>query len=667
MSDGEGKEQPRGDQLDETVSVIKALTIGGRDPMEVEGSNQVSVDEQHSDIFNKAGAIEPPYSPAMLCRLFEHSEGLRPPVDSYCVNIDGFGHDFQAAFDLESEEDRRILATTIKKNMGPRLITEEVRKAFRVREEIAKDGDDKNTADGNPNPTNEEIRDRFGPEFAQIADDMAEERADLVNFFQACCSEMSFVKLRRNTRQDLEITGNGYWEVIRNAGEELSQFVWLPSFSMRLMPLGVPITVNVPIKQNDLSYKKFERRKRFRRFVQVLEKHTVYFKEYGDPRVMSATSGIYYDTVEALHKAEDKEDGAKAVEATEVKHFKLDSPRSSYGVPRWIGALLSVFGSRMANEINFLYFDNKGVPPLAMLVSGGHITKESTTRIQDFVNTELKGRTNFHKILILEAEPATGTTQADASRVKIELRPLTSAQQQDALFQKYDERNLDKIGNMFRLPRLLRGDIRDFNRSTAMAALNFTEMQVFQPEREDFDFVMNREFFADMEVKYWTFESLAPVTRDPTAMSTMIKEQSAAGNLVPEESRDLLQDVFNRSFKRIDQEWTKFPLPLTLAGVQQGATPDDKPTTEGVAKGIGAAIVTNVVKELLALRGLSAQAEQKAYDQIVPQIIKDADEGDDDKEMIAVPVAVWEEMVKLDESKTEAGEQVPEKTDEGSV
>jgi capsid portal protein len=76
--------------------------------------------------------------------------------------------------------------------------------------------------------------------------------------------------------------------------------------------------------------------------------------------------------------------------------------------------------------------------------------------------------------LILEAERvdsqaigAAGAGAAAQARMKIEIVPLTDSQQKDALFQAYDERNADKIGQAFRLPRLLRGDVRDFNRSTA--------------------------------------------------------------------------------------------------------------------------------------------------------------------------------------------------------
>ncbi len=116
-------------------------------------------------------------------------------------------------------------------------------------------------------------------------------------------------------------------------------------------------------------------------------------------------------------------------------------------------------------------------------------------RIERFIEENLKGKANFHKILILEAD---GAGTGDGGRAKIELRPLTDAQQQDALFQVYDERNIDKVGSAFRLPRLLRGESKDFNRATAESALRFAEDQVFQPERDEFDFLINRKLLADM-------------------------------------------------------------------------------------------------------------------------------------------------------------------------
>jgi hypothetical protein len=141
-------------------------------------------------------------------------------------------------------------------------------------------------------------------------------------------------------------------------------------------------------------------------------------------------------------------------------------------------------GRKRPGVTRHLYFENKSVPPLALLVSGGRLSEASVPRIERFIEENLKGKTNFHKVLILEAEAGSGA--GDNARAKIELKPLTEAQQQDALFQVYDERNIDKVGSAFRLPKLLRGESKDFNRATAESALRFAEDQVFQPERDEF-------------------------------------------------------------------------------------------------------------------------------------------------------------------------------------
>jgi capsid portal protein len=70
------------------------------------------------------------------------------------------------------------------------------------------------------------------------------------------------------------------------------------------------------------------------------------------------------------------------------------------------------------------------------------------------------------------------------------------------------------VGSAFRLPKLLRGESKDFNRATAESALRFAEDQVFQPERDEFDFLMNRRLLADMGIRFWRFRSQTPVTRD---------------------------------------------------------------------------------------------------------------------------------------------------------
>jgi len=457
-------------------TILKAVVVGARaqDPTSRPGG------EEMTGAFTAAGAIEPPYDPEALCLLIS----LRQNVDAYATNIDGFGHRFDPAIDFDADDaDQRV---------GDTIYLE--RLATRDKGELE--------ASASLQPTDEEIAARK-KELQQLA---RIERARLESFFDFCCFDHSFVDLRRRTRQDLEVTGNASWEVLRDGRGEIARLVYVPSYSVRLLPLDTaPVEVNDRIRISPVTFEQVSARCRLRRYVQIQGAERVYFKSLGDPRVVSRRTGRVFDDTEALLAAA-PDDGP----ASELIHFAVHSPRSPYGVPRWVGTLLAVLGSRQMEEVNYLYFENKSVPPLALLVSGGRLSEASVPRIERFIEENLKGKTNFHKVLILEAEA--GATASDSARAKIELKPLTDAQQQDALFQVYDERNIDKVGSAFRLPKMLRGESKDFNRATAESALRFAEDQVFQPERDEFDFLMNRQLLADMGIRFWRFRSQTPVT-----------------------------------------------------------------------------------------------------------------------------------------------------------
>jgi len=519
-------------------TILKAVVVGAKtqDPASRPGGEDLSA------AFASAGALEPPYDLEALCLLTEHSNSLRQNVDAYATNIDGFGHRFEPAIDFDADDADGRIADSIYLE----------RLAARDRGELS--------ADAALQPSAEEVTERKR-ELVQLA---RIERARLESFFDFCCFDHSFVDLRRRTRQDLEVTGNAYWEVLRDGRNEIARLVYVPSYSVRLLPLDeTPVEVEDRVRVSSVSFDKVSTRRRLRRYVQIQGIERVYFKSLGDPRVVSRKTGRVFDDAESLGDA-DPTDGP----ATELVHFAVHSPRSPYGVPRWVGTLLAVLGSRQMEEVNYLYFENKSVPPLALLVSGGRLSEASVPRIERFIEENLKGKTNFHKVLILEAEGGTGT--GENARAKIELKPLTDAQQQDALFQLYDERNIDKVGSAFRLPRLLRGESKDFNRATAESALRFAEYQVFQPERDEFDFLINRKLLADMGIRFWRFRSQTPVTRDPERMTAMVEKLVRVGVLTPEEGRLLASDIFNREFRKIGDDWVKRPITLTLAGIQTG-------------------------------------------------------------------------------------------------
>ena len=421
-------------ELADVVPLVKAHLVG-RDDVEQPNAVQVREDEL-ARTFSQLGAIEPPFDPETLCLLLEHSNALRQNIDAYVTNIDGFGHKFEPVINLESDEAPAQIANAI------------------YIERLRQQETGGETTFENLDPTKEEV----AAKIIELRDLMRREKSRLVNFFEFCCADVSFVSLRRRMRQDIEVLGNAFWEIIRNGAGEIAQFNYIPGFTMRLLSLDAcAVDVETKIKISDLEFDTIKMQRQFRKLVQVVEGKSVWFKELGDPRIISRRTGKEFKDVEEL-KRNDPSDGP----AHEVLHFKIHNPRSAYGTPRWIGNLLSVMGSRQSEEVNFLYFENKSIPPMVMLVSGGRVSADTISRVEDHVKNASKGRRNFHKILVLEGE---SDATAGGGKMKIELKPLTQAIYQDALFQKYDERNIDKVGMSFRLPRMLRGDIRDFNRS----------------------------------------------------------------------------------------------------------------------------------------------------------------------------------------------------------
>lgn len=409
------------------AEIIKARVYG---PEGAGPSNIASLPEEMNGAFTAAGALVPPYDPGTLALLFENSAALRPNIDALVTNIESFGFRLEPTVNLEASDVRHRIADS--------LTLEKI-------------------ADGQPSAiTDAEIDARL----AEIARKARVEKLHIELFFRYCSVDGSFVDLRERARSDLEITGNAYWEVVRNGLNEVTQLNYVPAISMRLMPEDKqPLRVVVDQKVSAVSYRKTTVRRRFRPFVQiVLGVNQSYFKTFGDPRVMSGTTGRYFDDLDALLRAE----GANAVEATEILHFRVSSARSSYGVPRWIGCLLAVLGSRASEEVNYLYFDNKTVPPYAILVSGGTLAEGCVDKLRAYIENEIKGRANFHNLIIIEAEASAQSTAT--SRVRIELKPLTGAQN-DGLFMEYKAACDESVGQSFRLPKIIRGNSGEINRA----------------------------------------------------------------------------------------------------------------------------------------------------------------------------------------------------------
>lgn len=546
MSEDTRKGFPVGEQ-DERAPFIAVKTLGGSSAGPI--SNVTSPADQQGSIFSGTGGMAPPYDPEQLGQIYEDSALLRSNVDAYAQNVDGSGHQFEAEIDPDADDADEKITAAIR-----------VEKMRSVHWRIAAAGAELELFE----PTETEVFERK----ERLRRLMAFEKARLEVFFEYCCRHESFPSLRMKTRQDLEVTGNATWEVLRDAMGDIVEFVFVPFRTIRLLPIEKEFTeYTIPVKLTPISYEQRKAAKRFRRFVQVIDGQTTFFKEFGDRRLMSRKNGRVYKTKEEWqeHAAKDPYDGL----ATELLHFTVYSSSSPYGVPRWIGALTEVLGARAASEVNYGYFDNKAVPPLAILVSGGRLRKENVKELEDHIKGEIKGRANFHKPLLLEAvsaDRAGNPNPTDAAKIKIQLVPLmNAAQMKDALFMGYTNQAKQLVREQFRNPPIMVGDSKDYNRATSDNAMLVGENQVYATPRQGFDDVINRVILPDLGITTYRFKSKSIVSKNAEQLSKQVESWTRTGILTPEEARLFAQDVFGVTLKRIDDVWVTQPWPLTIA------------------------------------------------------------------------------------------------------
>jgi len=411
----------------------------------------------HNTVDLTTDTLDPPYDFSTLCSFFENSSALRQNIDAMATNVDGFGHRFQPVLDFTAPD-----------------INEQIRDLL-LRANIDKDDkapDDLLTLTGKQLQAatpSDEVVEETKVRWKQIA---TIERGRAECFFEFVNPLVPFTEVRTATRESLELMGNAGWEVIRedpaDVESKVSQVYHVPFVNVRLIRADKkPTEVEMTVRRDAIHFAKVTVQRFFRRYVRETGTTRLYFKEFGDPRIVSQKTGTIYESLEAMQ--DEQNEGKDAKLASEFFHWKVRSPISAYGIPRWIGTLLAVLGSRAAEEVNFLYFDNKAIPAMVLLVSGGRVSEEAVTRLESYIEDRIKGRENFHKIMVIEGLPADAdVSEGDieaSGKLRLELKPLLNDLPQDALFQNYDANNIKKIGRSFRIPQLLTGDTKDMNRS----------------------------------------------------------------------------------------------------------------------------------------------------------------------------------------------------------
>lgn len=524
------------------------------------GKSNVAAQDPFHALTVAGRAIEPPFDMLVLTTLPEQSSELGQCIEALMTNIDATGHRYLSRLRLDdlsqgSEKDEQSEA-------------QGVAKAAIAAAEAEEDDEDE-APPSKPKPKIIQLT----PEQKALLEEAKKEKVRLTNFFTYATPE-SFSEFRQRLRRDIETTGNYYFEVLRNTLGEIQGFNHVPAYQMRLGKLdddAALVDRKVLELQLDGSVivKTIKEWRRFRRFVQSRYVHrstlssiqtgsrTVWYKEFGDVRVLSKSTGYFADEQSTPIKDNDH--------ATELIHVRNYSARSPYGLPRYVGNLLSIFGDRAAEEINYTTFRNNNIPSLAILVSNGMLTEGTIQRIESFVESQIRGSSNYSKFLIIEAETLAEEGE-DGGHIKVDIKPLTNDQIKDALFQEYSKNNQDKIRRSFRLPPIFVGRSDDYTRSTAESSRRLADEQIFLPERDKFDELMNRIIFPEMKVRFHKFKSNSPNTTDNESLVKILAGAEKTGGMTPRIARAMLEQILGIDLPAFPGDFPQdVPFSLTMA------------------------------------------------------------------------------------------------------
>lgn len=380
--------------------------------------------------------------------------------------------------------------------------------------------------------------------------EMSEEFAKAETIIRRLNNDKDITEVFEDIVEARETYGIAYAEVIRTLEGDVSQLEFIED--------TVSIEKSVPLEPYvDYSYfdngEEVKARKRFRKYKQQIGGKTVYFKEFGDPRVMDMRDGRY------------TEEGLEAeFAANEIIDFPIGT--KPYGTVRWIGQTLGVDGSRRAESLNNNYFINGRHTPMMIMLQGGSLTDDSYTKLQNYMS-DIKGENGQHAFIVLEVENTDSRADFDAAeKPQIQIKDMAAMLQKDELFQGYLDNNRRRAQSSFLLPDLYVGYTTDFNRATAQTAQEVTEQQVFQPERNSLAWIVNNKLLNGYNFKHVEAYFRAPDLNNPEDLANLLTICNAAGGLTPNKAKSILYNALGEVSEDYEGDWANEP--LARAGMQ---------------------------------------------------------------------------------------------------
>ncbi len=279
-------------------------------------------------------------------------------------------------------------------------------------------------------------------------------------FFRFVNKTEDIVSLLKKVFLDYEGCGNGYIEVSRGSDNKINGMFHINATTVRWM-------------------------KDKARLVQQSQGQYVYFKLFGDERILNKKTGNFVKTL--------VDPDQLANEIIPITQYTWKS--SIYGLPEWLPALFAMFGNKKEKEYNIDFFLNYGMPAYAVLFQGGTLGTEEKEALVKYFETEMRG--SCHKVLTL------GTPKG----VTIKFERL-SVEEKEASFKMYRKDNRDEILTAHHVPPYRVGIVEEgkLGGTVAEDTDRIYLDSVINPRQEQFSWIINELIIKrGFDVGAWEF------------------------------------------------------------------------------------------------------------------------------------------------------------------
>lgn len=304
-----------------------------------------------------------------------------------------------------------------------------------------------------------------------------------------------------------------------------------------------------------------------------------YFKEFGDEVVVDADSGKVWEGNGALTISK---------RATELLTFiEYSSDLEKIGAPPHASCAMAISGNYYTALRNRNTQITDAMPRAVITVSGGTLSDESEKSIHRFLNAGARNTDDMrsNRVMVLSVQKGSPTSNVSPD---IKVIPLTVASGEDATFLKYRAANDDEVREAFGLAALYYGSSEGTNRASASVARHITIEQVFKPETEELEYVINNSIIRDLlghhgiapEDILLQFKMVRPPATDEVEQSQVISRYIQGGAFSPNDIRRYLNSQ-GFDLPLWEGSWAELPLFVILAMLKSMWPSDIGIETEG--------------------------------------------------------------------------------------